>query len=108
MSFGVMGGFMQPQGQVQVLSNIVDHGMDPQAALDAPRFSYEVAAADPATFHVEPYVGEGVLADLRARGHRIPDEPGYYGGGQVIRVDPDSGALVAGAEPRNDGIALAY
>jgi gamma-glutamyltranspeptidase/glutathione hydrolase len=102
--YGVMGGFMQPQGQVQVLSNIVDHGMGPQEALDAPRFCYESGA----TFHVEPYFQEGVIDGLRQRGHTIPDEPGYYGGGQVIMVDPESGALLAGAEPRNDGAAIAY
>ncbi|MFO7697822.1 MAG: gamma-glutamyltransferase [Anaerolineae bacterium] len=104
LCYGVMGGFMQPQGQVQVLCNIVDHGMDPQEALDAPRFCYESGA----TFHVEPYFGEGVIDGLRALGHVIADEPGYYGGGQVIMVDPESGALLAGAEPRNDGAAVAY
>jgi gamma-glutamyltranspeptidase/glutathione hydrolase len=104
LCYGVMGGFMQPQGQVQVLSNIVDHGMNPQEALDAPRFSYESGA----TFHVEPYYGPEIIDNLRARGHTIADDPGYYGGGQVIMVDPESGALLAGAEPRNDGAAVAY
>ena len=104
ISYGVMGGFMQPQGQVQVLSNIVDHGMSPQEALDAPRFSYENGA----TFHVEPYAGPKVIEALRGYGHVIPEDEGYYGGGQVIMVDPESGALLAGAEPRNDGAAVAY
>jgi len=104
LSYGVMGGFMQPQGQVQVLSNIVDHGLSPQEALDAPRFSYENGA----TFHVEPYAGPEALETLRSYGHVIPEDAGYYGGGQVIMVDPESGALLAGAEPRNDGAAVAY
>lgn len=102
--FGVMGGFVQPQGHVQVLCNIVDHGMGPQAALDAPRFVHQGGNV----FHLEPYFADEVYADLRARGHQIPDVEGYFGGGQVILVDPESGALLAGAEPRNDGAAVAF
>jgi len=103
LCFGVMGGFMQPQGQVQVLCNLLDHGMTPQEALDAPRFCYESGA----TFHLEPYFGPGVFERLRSRGHVIPDEPGSFGGGEVIMVHPTSGALLAGAEPRNDSAAVA-
>ncbi len=104
LCFGVMGGFVQPQGHVQVLSNMVDHGMGPQQALDAPRFVHQSGAL----FHMEPYFPPEVYPDLRARGHEIPDVEGYYGGGQVIMVDPESGALLAGAEPRNDGAAVAF
>lgn len=102
--FGVMGGFMQPQGQVQVLTNILDHGMNPQQALDAPRFAHQSGNL----FHLEPYYAPHVYAELRARGHEIPEVEGYFGGGQVIMVDPESGALLAGAEPRNDGAAVAF
>ncbi len=102
--YGVMGGFMQPQGQVQVLSNIVDHGMDPQQALDAPRFCFSHTNV----FHLEPYFPAGTYDALRARGHVISDAPTSYGGGQVIMVDPGSGALLAGSEPRNDGMAVAF
>jgi gamma-glutamyltranspeptidase / glutathione hydrolase len=102
--FGVMGGFVQPQGHVQVLCNMVDHGMGPQAALDAPRFVHQQGNV----FHLEPYFAKDVYADLRARGHQIPEVEGYYGGGQVIMVDGESGALLAGAEPRNDGAAVAF
>jgi len=108
LCFGVMGGHMQPQGQVQVLCNMLDHGMSPQQALDAPRFFYHVGEGQGATFSIEPYYGEEVLASLRVRGHVISDEASTYGGGEVIMVDPQSGALLAGAEPRNDSTAVAY
>ncbi|MGI6368595.1 MAG: gamma-glutamyltransferase [Anaerolineae bacterium] len=104
LCYGVMGGFMQPQGQVQVLCNILDHGMSPQEALDAPRFCYE----SDGSFHIEPYFGMETLQQLQRFGHRLEVEAGYYGGGQVIRVHPESGALMAGSEPRNDGAAVAF
>ena len=105
--FGVMGGFMQPQGQVQVLCNLLDHGMTPQAALDAPRFLYDVADRGPT--HVETAMPQITVEALRARGQRlrVHNDAGY-GGGQVIHVDPDSGAYIAGSEPRNDGCAMAW
>jgi gamma-glutamyltranspeptidase/glutathione hydrolase len=102
-SYGVMGGFMQPQGHLQVGSNLVDYEMDPQSALDAPRFQWqrnrEVA--------VEGAAGASVLAALAARGHRLQQE-GYYGGGQVIVRDAQSGVLIGGSEPRNDGAAAGW
>lgn len=102
-SFGVMGGFMQPQGHLQVGSNLVDYGMDPQSALDAPRFQWqrerEVA--------IEEAAGASVRAMLAARGHRLQAE-GYYGGGQVIVRDLESGVFVGGSEPRNDGAAVGW
>jgi len=105
LCFGVMGGFMQPQGHVQVLSNILDHGMDVQSALDAPRFNFQGESR----FLIEPNLPEGVYADLRARGHALSFEQGsIFGGGQVIQVDPESGALLAGSEPRKDGCAVAF
>ena len=103
--FGVMGGFMQPQGHVQVLSNIVDHEMDAQQALDAPRFNFQRGNQ----FLMEPFFPEDVLDALRERGHLLSvSERGNFGGGQVIMVDPESGALLAGSDPRKDGCALAF
>ncbi len=105
-SFGVMGGFMQPQGHLQVGVNLVDFGMDPQSALDAPRFNWlkgrQVA--------LEAGIGERVRDELLRRGHQVmpPDYPGYYGGGQVIVRDPATGVLVGGSEPRNDGAAVGW
>ena len=105
--YGVMGGFMQPQGQVQVLCNLVDHGMSPQEALDAPRFCYHVEQRGPT--YLEPACPPTIVRALRKRGHRLEvSASGNYGGGQVIRVDPESGAYIAGSEPRNDGCALAW
>ncbi len=105
MSFGVMGGAMQPQGHVQVLTNMLDHGMDVQAAIDAPRFYYQPGL----THLIEPYFADETLAELRRRGHDLTlDEGGIFGGAQIIMVDPDSGALVCGSEPRKDGCAVAY
>jgi gamma-glutamyltranspeptidase/glutathione hydrolase len=108
LSFGVMGGFMQPQGHVQVLSNIVDHGMDPQRALDAPRFNYDIEEGN--QFLLEETFGPATYAALAQRGHALelrPQSP-VFGGGQVIMVDPVSGALMAGSDPRKDGGAVAF
>ncbi|MDW8146511.1 MAG: gamma-glutamyltransferase [Roseiflexaceae bacterium] len=106
-SFGVMGGFMQPQGHVQMLVNMIDFGMNPQEALDAPRFEL-----------IDPYLGQDavalehdpeVAAALAARGHRVVDRQGMFGfgGGQIIVVD-EAGVRHAGSDPRKDGCAVAY
>lgn len=105
MSFGVMGGFMQPQGHVQVLCNIVDWGMDPQTALDAPRFRVvgdEVA--------LEPHWPDETRDALAAMGHRFAPAPemGAFGGGQIVMVDQRSGALLGASEPRKDGCAIGW
>ncbi|MBK7216091.1 MAG: gamma-glutamyltransferase [Candidatus Promineofilum sp.] len=105
-SYGVMGGFMQPQGHLQVGVNLVDFGMNPQAALDAPRYNWlqerEVA--------LEPGFGAAVREELTRRGHALLPVGAavHYGGGQVILRDPDSGVLIGGSEPRNDGAAVGW
>jgi gamma-glutamyltranspeptidase/glutathione hydrolase len=105
-SFGVMGGPMQPQGHLQVATNLLDMGMDPQEALDAPRF--RVVKGREVT--LEPTFPASVVEALRQRGHEIlpPDLPGSYGGGQVIHIDPETGALAGGSDPRKDGCAIGY
>ncbi len=105
-SFGVMGGFMQPQGHLQVGLNLVDFTMNPQAALDAPRFNW-LQGRDVA---LEPGVDLDVREDLLRRGHALLPAGAavHYGGGQVILRDPDSGVLVGGSEPRNDGAAVGW
>lgn len=106
MSFGVMGGFMQPQGHLQVVANVVDFGMDAQQALDAPRFrfdeGYKVA--------VESGIGEAAAADLRTRGHdlEVTGEGLGFGGGQIIMVHPETGVLMGGSDPRKDGCAVGW
>jgi gamma-glutamyltranspeptidase/glutathione hydrolase len=103
--YGVMGGFMQPQGHVQVLTNIVDHGMNVQRALDAPRFNYQRRDE----YIIEPALAKTLYQSLERRGHTLEvTSQGNYGGGQVIRRDPDSGAWLAGSEPRKDGCAVAF
>jgi gamma-glutamyltranspeptidase/glutathione hydrolase len=105
VSFAVMGGHYQPVGQAHVLGNMLDFGMDPQAALDCPRLFFEEGGVT-----VESGIPDSLRRDLLDRGHRIvpaePDEP--LGGGQVIAMDWKRGVLIAGSEPRKDGLALGY
>lgn len=107
LTFGVMGGFMQPQGHVQLLLNIIDFGMDVQTALDAPRFRY-YHQNNACAF--EKGISPGALAELTRKGHRIIelDDPYSqdFGGGQVIMRLPGSQALIAGSDPRKDGGAV--
>ncbi len=110
LSYGVMGGFMQPQGHLQVISNMVDFGMDAQGALDALRF--QVVGSE---LWLEGDVDDGVAAELNRRGHRVnvmhgPQRGGAggMGGGQIISRDPDSGVLSGGSEPRKDGAAVGW
>jgi gamma-glutamyltranspeptidase / glutathione hydrolase len=103
--FGVMGGHMQPQGHVQLISNTLDHGMDPQAALDAPRWYW----AEGLRVHAEPRIRGEVAAALAERGHDVTtkDAVDLVGCGQAIWRLPDGG-YIAGTEARADGCALGY
>jgi gamma-glutamyltranspeptidase/glutathione hydrolase len=103
--FGVMGGHMQPQGHVQVVLNTVDWKMNPQAALDAPRWHVTTGLS----VLVEQGVPVHVVKGLIDRGHAVSIEPdtGMFGKGQAIwRLE--SGAMVAGTEPRCDGLAVCW
>jgi len=101
-----MGGFMQPQGHIQVLLNIIDFGMDVQTALDAPRFRY--IRGNKCAF--EPTIPPHVLQELADKGHNVIelDDPysQEFGGGQAIMVHPTTNALIAGSDPRKDGCAI--
>jgi len=99
--FGVMGGHMQPQGHVQLVLSTVDDGLDPQAALDRPRW-YWHAGLD---VRVEPGLA-GEVDGLRRRGHDVTVTENGYGMGQAIWRLDDS--YVAGSEPRADGCAMGY
>ena len=103
MAFGVMGAHYQPMGQVQVVTNIVDYGMDVQAAIDAPRAFFE---GDETA--VERGVPGPTVDGLKARGHETALRPLPLGGGQAIRIDWRRGVLIGGSEPRKDGCALGY
>tara|TARA_Y100001970_G_scaffold293893_1_gene444354 strand:- start:3205 stop:4788 length:1584 start_codon:yes stop_codon:yes gene_type:complete len=103
MSFGVMGGDYQPMGHVDVLSCILDHGLNFQSALDKPRFL-------PINQNVE--VEEGVSAEiinnLKSKNHNILKTKYPHGGGQIISIDWNEGKLIGASDPRKDGIALGY
>ncbi len=109
--FGVMGGFMQPQGHVQVLVNLLDLNLLPQDALDAPRFCLQDGEAG-GRVAVEVSAGAGLIDALRARGHDVVVTAGMertlFGVGQVIRRDTATGVLTAGSDPRRDGCALGW
>jgi gamma-glutamyltranspeptidase / glutathione hydrolase len=108
-SYGVMGGFMQPQGHVQVLSALVDNGLDPQAALDLPRFRIDVEKSG-GRVALEEGIPANVVSDLEKMGHPVHSVSGYdrslFGRGQVILRDTETGVLAAGSDPRADGCAM--
>jgi gamma-glutamyltranspeptidase / glutathione hydrolase len=104
--FGVMGGHMQPQGHVQVVTNLVDYGLNPQAALDAPRWQVLLTTTG-CRILLEQAVPQSVILRLAERGHQVQvaAEGRWFGKGQIIVKQGD--ALVAASEPRADGLALA-
>ena len=101
--FGVMGGPMQPQGHLQVVINMADYGMNPQAALDAPRWKFIAHKR----VLLEQTVPRHIALALAQRGHdiHVSAEGSQFGKGQIILRD--QGVLVAASEPRADGLALA-
>jgi gamma-glutamyltranspeptidase / glutathione hydrolase len=110
-----MGGAMQPQGQAQVLVNMIDHGLDPQAAGDAPRWRHE-GGCEPEG-DCTPGTGEVLLESgmptatregLAAIGWTLRAGDGGFGGYQAILRDPVTGVYSAGSESRTDGAALGY
>ena len=110
-SFGVMGGFMQPQGHFQVISALVDDDLDPQEALNRPRWM--IGNGDPGgNLLIEEGTPFKTMADLAERGHRIQPEAGLgrgnFGRGQIIRYDAETGVMHGGSEPRADGQIAAF
>jgi gamma-glutamyltranspeptidase/glutathione hydrolase len=100
LAFGVMGGFMQPQGHVQVLTNLVDRLLSPQSALDRPRWRYRTDG----TLAVEARFDPAVVSSLVRRGHDVRVlSPEAFGGGQIARNT--DGVLSGGTDPRKDGVA---
>lgn len=104
--FGVMGGFMQPQGHMQVIMNSIDYKLNPQAALDAPRWQWISKK------HVvfEPNFDHSIIEELIKKGHNATIEPnlGAFGRGQIIWRNPTTGVYVAGTESRTDGAIASY
>jgi gamma-glutamyltranspeptidase/glutathione hydrolase len=110
-SFGVMGGFMQPQGHTQVVIALADDGLDPQAALDRPRFCI-TSGAPAGQVALEEGIPVPVMSQLAMMGHTVMPVSGQaratFGRGQIILRDPQSGVLSAGSDPRADGCTMSF
>lgn len=118
-TFGVMGGFMQPQGHLQVLSGMVDHGLEPQEALDAPRFRIDgvdscvgPASVNTSSVYLEEGFPEETVKDLKRRGYTVCAEECnhnrvFFGRGQIIRRH-SNGVLWGGSDPRADGQVIGW
>ncbi len=108
LTYGVMGGFQQAQGHLQVIANMVDYELGPQAALDALRFSVGLDGVVDLEEGISPEVANG----LASRGHRIEVIEGYrrigFGGAQVIERNPETGMLIGASEPRKSGAAVGW
>jgi gamma-glutamyltranspeptidase/glutathione hydrolase len=104
LSFGVMGGDHQAQGHVQVLANLIDFGMNVQEAGEAARVNHTSNG-----LQLESAIPEAIRLALTARGHTIiPGQAGSFGGFQGILIDPRTGVLMGGSDPRKDGVAIGY
>ena len=103
--FGVMGGYMQPQGHLQVMHNVIDFGMNPQEALDCPRWQW----VEGKKVMIEASVGQEIIDGLRARGHEliVTDDFIDFGRGQMIWRS-DDGVLAGATEPRADGTVAVW
>jgi gamma-glutamyltranspeptidase / glutathione hydrolase len=114
LSFGVMGGAMQPQGHVQVLCNLIDFGMNVQEAGDAARFSHSGSSepvgtvmSDGGRLALESGITPAVRAGLERRGHHLA-ETDFFGGYQAIQYDPVNHIYRGASEMRKDGQAAGY
>jgi len=103
MPFGVMGGAYQPCGHSRFVTNMVDHGLDAQAALDAPR-----CFSDAGEMKIERGYSDAVRNQLSEMGHNVVVPEGPLGGGQAIRIDWDQGVLIGASDARKDGCAVGY
>ncbi len=115
MSFGVMGGDLQPQGHVQILVNMIDFGLNVQEAGDAARFRHESSedwsrrdSQGVGELMLETGIGADVRAELERRGHRLVKGDGSFGGYQAIVRDPATGVYWGASEMRKDGAAIGY
>jgi gamma-glutamyltranspeptidase/glutathione hydrolase len=115
LAFGLMGGDMQPQGHVQIILNLVDYGLDLQAAGDAARWRHgddQEPTGEPAVENGKLFLENGippaVRAELAARGHAVRAADGGFGGYQAIMRDSAHGVWMAATEMRKDGAADGY
>ena len=103
LAFGVKGAAYQPIGQAQILTNLIDYGMDLQAAIDDARCAYNEGHVD-----VERGISDAVRRGLTALGHRVVETALPLGGAQCVAIDWERGTLSAASDPRKDGLALCY
>jgi len=115
MSFGVMGGSIQPQGHVEILVNVIDFGMNIQEAGDAARIRHtgssqptDEVMTDGGVVYMESGIGEDVREQLRKKGHNVATDSIDYGGYQAIRRDNEEGVYYGASESRKDGQAAGY
>jgi gamma-glutamyltranspeptidase/glutathione hydrolase len=115
LAFGVMGGDMQPQGHVQILTNLIDFGMSIQEAGDAPRWHHEGSSeptgdvmTDGGYVEVETGFPYDNVRELMNRGHHLRFDLGGYGGYQAIMRDSETGVYYGASESRKDGCAIGY
>lgn len=101
--FGVTGAHMQPQGQVQLLANLLDFGMTLEEAMVAPRVNH----LEGLRVAVEAGIGEKARATLKRKGHKVVDQANF-GGGQAIMIHPEYGTLMGSSDPRKDGCAMGF
>jgi len=110
-SYTNMGAFMQPQGHVQLLLNMTKAGMDPQAAIDAPRFCIQDGTTN-GLVCLEDGISPEIVDELRRRGHKVSLKTGYdrgvFGRAQIIAQDPGTRVLVGGSDGRGDGCASGW
>jgi gamma-glutamyltranspeptidase/glutathione hydrolase len=115
VSFGVMGGDMQPQGHVQIVINLIDFGMNLQEAGDAPRL-YHTGSSEPTgelmtdggVVNLESGFPAESVRSLLDKGHKLGWDLGGYGGYQAILRDPKTGTYYGASESRKDGMAAGY
>ncbi len=115
ISFGLMGGAMQPQGHAQVIVNMVDFGMNLQEAGDAARINHTGSSSpigttmtDGGVVHMEKSFSEETRKELQALGHKLGESNGSFGGYQAIMRDHDEGVYYGASEVRKDGQAAGY
>jgi gamma-glutamyltranspeptidase/glutathione hydrolase len=110
---GTPGGDQQPQWNVQTITNLIDFGMTPQAAIEAPRW-YSFPSTDPEhvkkpfALRMEQRFSPEAVAQLQARGHRVERLGPWAAGGAVQVIQREGGTLLAGSDPRAGGVALAF
>jgi gamma-glutamyltranspeptidase/glutathione hydrolase len=105
--YGVMGAMQQAQGHLQVLVNMLDFGLSPQEALDAPRFSVRLGEG----IAIENTVPRSTVNELAMRGHHMMVREPHgilFGAGQIIQRNAETGVLTGGSEPRQDGFAVGW